>query len=411
MAPLAEAGPSSAAPAKARSWLRVALLGLLGMGALFTLILFAYELARARVPQHRAALERLVRGQTGLDVRFTELGLRWGWYGPEAVFHRVELDEPGNAEALLRAPELVVGFDVWRTLRSGHPEAGRIELIAPEIDFRSHSSRPPVGFAIAGAAAADCGATSAIGSPALVVAPAHDARATGAAPAAAGDRKPPAAVSGAPTSRCAGNTSVALTGPTIALESSALGRVAVLQRWRGGRIDIEGGTVRLPATAAGGANPLSVQIRRATLRRSDDEWNVVGLLFLPDRVGRSARVTLDVKGDLSKASALSGSLRVEARRLLFPGSRDFLAGLPEITRFLPRGGHGDLSVDLSFEHSQVMKAHGSVHAGGLVFDAPGEALMATSTADGNASGAVVGKSPPAEAPAAEAARAEAPPDL
>src|SRR3569833_2186381 len=338
MAPLAETGPNSAAPAKARSWLRVALLGLLGMGALFALILFAYELALARVPQHRAALERLVRAQTGLDVRFTELGLRWGWYGPEAVFHHVELDEPGSAEALLRAPELVVGFDVWRTLRSGHPEAGRIELIAPEIDFRSRSSRPTVGLAIAGGALANCGATGAIDSPASVVARVHDARATGAGPAAAGDRMPPAAVNGAPTSRCAGNTSVALTGSASALESSALGRVAVLQRWRGGRIDIEGGTVRLPARS--GANPLSVQIRRATLRRSDDAWNVAGLLFLPDRVGRSARITMDVRGDLRQASALSGSLRIEAKRLLFPGSRDFLAGLPEVARFLPRGGHG-----------------------------------------------------------------------
>ena len=43
----------------------------------------------ARVPQHRAALERQVRAQTGLDVRFNELGVRLGWYGPEAVFRRV----------------------------------------------------------------------------------------------------------------------------------------------------------------------------------------------------------------------------------------------------------------------------------------------------------------------------------
>ena len=314
MAPLRETGPNSAAPAPARSWLRIALLGALGVGAVFALILFAYELALARVPQHRAALERLVRGQTGLDVRFTELGLRWGWYGPEAVFRHVELDEPGSAEAVLRAPELVVGFDVWRTLRSGHPEAGRIELIAPEIDFSSGAARRSVGFGASG-------------------------RAGVAAGAGAG-------------------------------EAPSLGRVAVLQRWRGGRIDIEGGTVRLP-DAAGGANPLTVQIRRATLRRSDDEWNVAGLLFLPDRVGRSARVTLDVRGDLNQASALSGSLRIEARRLLFPGSRDFLAALPNIARFLPRGGHGDVTVDLSFAQGQVMKAHGNVHAGGLVFDAPG----------------------------------------
>src|SRR3954462_3192803 len=92
-----------------RDWPRIVLLSVFGVGAIFALILFAYELALARVPQHRAALERLVRAQTGLDVRFSELGLRWGWYGPEAVFRHVELDEPGSTQALLRAPELVVG--------------------------------------------------------------------------------------------------------------------------------------------------------------------------------------------------------------------------------------------------------------------------------------------------------------
>ncbi len=319
---MAKTGPSSAAPT--RSWLRVALLGTLGVGAITALLLFAYELALAQVPQHRAALERLVRGQTGLDVRFTELGLRWGWYGPEAVFRHVELDEPGSADALLRAPELVVGFDAWRTVRSGRPEAGRIELIAPEIDFSSRSSRPAVRF-------------------------------------------------GGATVRA---------GTSVSLESSALGRVAVLQRWRGGRIDIEGGTVRLPASS--GTNPLSVQIRRATLRRSDDAWTVAGLLFLPDRVGRSARITMDVRGDLSQPSAVSGSLRFEAKRLLFPGSRDFFAALPQVARFLPRGGHGDATVALSFEQGEVVKAHGDVHAGGLVFDA----LDTTSAGGTAANGAI-----------------------
>src|SRR5258708_6408345 len=143
---MAAGQPPMKSAALSQSWLRVALLGTLGVAVFLLLILFAYELARARVPQHRAALEHLVRAQTGLDVRFSELGLRWGWYGPEAVFRQVELDEPGSAEALLRAPELIVGFDAWRTLRSGHPEAGRIELIAPEIDF-SGSRRRSVGVA------------------------------------------------------------------------------------------------------------------------------------------------------------------------------------------------------------------------------------------------------------------------
>ena len=102
-----------------------ALLGTLGVGAISALLLFAYELALARVPQHRAALERLVRAQTGLDVRFTELGLRWGWYGPEAVFHAVSFRESARGGSLLRAPQLVVGLDLWRMVRSGHLEAGR----------------------------------------------------------------------------------------------------------------------------------------------------------------------------------------------------------------------------------------------------------------------------------------------
>ncbi|MBV8804472.1 MAG: hypothetical protein JO042_05485, partial [Sinobacteraceae bacterium] len=60
--------------------MRAALLGACIVAGFLGLILFAYELALARIPQHRAALESIVRAQTGLDIRFTELGLRWGWY-------------------------------------------------------------------------------------------------------------------------------------------------------------------------------------------------------------------------------------------------------------------------------------------------------------------------------------------
>jgi uncharacterized protein YhdP len=339
--------PPARSAARSPSWLRIALLGTVGVGAVFALVLFAYELARARVPQHRAALEHLVRVQTGLDVRFTELGLRWGWYGPEAVFRQVELDEPGSAQALLRAPELVVGFDAWRTIRSGHPEAGRIELIAPEIDFSGADGRRGVGVA------------GACDRPGPIVA---------GASARVGECVP-----GIPDMQGAAHGAGA---SSASADSSAIGRVAVLQRWRGGRIDIEGGTLRLPH-AGGGANQFnSVQIRRASLRRSDDEWSVAGLVFLPDRVGRSARITLTVTGDLGKPGELSGALRVEARRLLFPGCRDFLAALPELTRYLPRGGNGDLSVDLNFEHGQVVQAHGNVRAGGLVFDGPASVAAA-----------------------------------
>src|SRR5689334_339391 len=118
-----------------RRGLRNALLALTAVSAVTGTLVVAYELALARVPEHRAALERLIRAQTGLDVRFNELGLRWGWYGPEAVFRSVELGEPGHSNVLLRAPQLIVGFDAWRTVQTGQLAAGRITLIAPDIDL------------------------------------------------------------------------------------------------------------------------------------------------------------------------------------------------------------------------------------------------------------------------------------
>ena len=110
--PLKLAGQAEAGPrARRQTWI----LGLAAtVAGLVLVIVLGYQLALAKVPQHRAALERLVQSQTGLDVRFSELGLRWGWYGPEAVFRSVELGEPGRSNVLLRAPELTVGFDAWR---------------------------------------------------------------------------------------------------------------------------------------------------------------------------------------------------------------------------------------------------------------------------------------------------------
>ena len=75
-------------------WLRAGVLAGTALVLLAGFIVLAYKLTAQRVPAHRAALERLVRAETGLDLRFDALGLRWGWYGPEAVFSRVELGEP-----------------------------------------------------------------------------------------------------------------------------------------------------------------------------------------------------------------------------------------------------------------------------------------------------------------------------
>jgi uncharacterized protein YhdP len=299
--------------------LRVAALVIAGALAFFGIVLLAYELAVARVPQHRAALERLVRAQTGLDIRFDELGLRWGWYGPEAVFRRVELGEPGRSTVLLRAPELVVGFDVWQTVRTGQLEAGRITLVAADID---------------------------LGRTGLSAAP---------------------------------RTSIGISHPAVRRVTAPVAEaVQVLEGWQGGRVDLEGGTLRVP-DPTGSGNLLTLQIRRASLRRSTSEWSGYGLVFLPERLGRTARVVVRLDGDLEKPEALSGPLRFEGHRLAFAGWRDLLGSVGGATRYLPRAGGGDVSLDADFAGGHLLKASGRVNAGGLEFVPDGQSQTAALT--------------------------------
>ncbi len=292
-------------PILQRKSVRTAVVAFLTLTSLAATLLIAYELAVARVPEQRAALERLVRAQTGLDVRFDELAFRWGWYGPEAVFTRVELGEPGRSNVLLRAPELVVGFDAWATMRTGQLSAGRITLVAPDINLER----------IAG--------------------------------------------SGRPQAED--------TVPTRA--SVNTGSLHILERWRGGRIDLQGGTLRMPGVD-GATSSIVVQIRRASLRHSDDEWNGFGLVFLPERLGRAARIVVQVQGDLAHTDRLNGAFRFEGMRLVFAGWREVLASVPQLARNLPAAGGGDVNLHVTLKDGRIDKADGQVRATDVSFGTP-----------------------------------------
>lgn len=256
-------------PLLARPWFRTTAISVVVAALVAGTMAVAWQLALARVPKHRAALERLVRAHTGLDVRFNELGLRWGWYGPEAVFRDVELGEPGRAATLLRAPELTVGFDAWRTMQTGQLRAGRVTLVAPEIDL----VRP--------------------------------------------------------------------AAPTVRHRESAQQDFArVLHRWQGGRIDVESGTVRM----ALGHGSVALRIPRGTVRRSDDVWNASAQLLLPERLGRSARISLRLEGDPGRRETLSGRLRFDGERLALAGWRDLLGSYTPRARHLPASGSGNLEL-------------------------------------------------------------------
>jgi uncharacterized protein YhdP len=288
-------------------WLRGSLIAGIALASFASALAIAYELALSRVPRHRAALESLVRGQTGLDIRFNELSLRVGWYGPEAVFRRVELGEPGRSNVLLRAPQLIVGINAWQTVRTGRLAAGRITLIAPDIDLERLTRSPP-------------GETA------------------GAAPSPSGG-------------------------------GARLRQAHVLDRWKGGVIDLQGGTLRLP-DPGGTASALTLQIRRAALRRAGNEWSGHALVFLPERLGRTARVVAQLTGDINTPSSLSGGFRFEGVRLSFASWRSVLGDLPQVARNLPLSGAGDVTVDLTLKNGRVEKADGELRAIDLAVGAP-----------------------------------------
>ena len=305
---LKPAGPttSSAAAGAATAGSRAARLRPAWVACASLLILLAaaavaYEAAAARVPEHRAALEQLIRHETGLDVRFSELSLRWGWYGPEAVFHGVELSESGGV--LLRAPLLRAGLDLWHMVRSGHLEAGRITLENPTVDLTA-------------------------GVPGDAGAPAH----TRARAAGEGAR--------------------------------------ILARWRGGLIEIDGGSLRsaLPGTAA----PVTLSIRYARLRRLGAAWSADALVRLPDALGSGARLALRMRGDPANPQSVSGTLSFAGRRLELAGWRALLADR-HAARYLPQAGSADLELNATVVQGQLQKADGTLRSVALEWRAPANA--------------------------------------
>ena len=299
------AGGVTAAGARLHGRLRLALAALSGALALAALIFLACELTAARVPQYRAALEALIREQTDLELTFSTISVRWGWYGPEAVFHSVALGEPGTGGALLRAPRLIVGLDVFRSVRSGHLEAGRITLIDPDIDLRSPR------------------------------------RAPSATPAAAGG---------------------ANDGTLSAGER-------MLSRWRGGRIVVEGGTIRsqLPDGSA-----ISLAMRHVELRREAEEWRSEAELFLPESLGATVRLELSMSGDPARPENLNGTLKLDGRGFEFGGWRA-LAGRAQLASYLPEAGSGDLELRADFAHGRLAKAWGKLRTQALEWRAPSNA--------------------------------------
>ncbi len=296
------AGPSAASAAAgavrpARSHLHLLAFGLGGLALLVGAVLLGYAMIAARVPQHRAALEQLIRHETGLDISFSGLSVRWGWYGPEAVFHDIAVGavRPGPA---LHAPELIVALDAWRMARSGRFEAGRITFVNPDIDLSS----------------ARVGASATTNTPGA--------------------------------------------GQESALEDAA----KLLARWRGDRVDLAGGTMRLPG--AGAAPPLIVSLRRAQLRRRAADWGLQVQALLPDTLGADMQLSASVHGDMAQPGSLQGTVRFTGERLVFAGWHGVL-GARALAAYLPGGGTGNVDLNVELAHGSAVALNGTVRAESL----------------------------------------------
>ena len=273
--------------------------------ALCVALLAAYTSALARLPQQRAALEALLRSQTGLDVRFAALALRIGFYGPELHFTSIEMRRPGDSQRLLRARELVARFDTWRLLQSGQLRPGRVVLIGAELDADAlqRLGQPRVRGLL----------------PSMVPASRDDAQPSSAA---AIERKWIAAVA-----------SLGAAMPPV-------------------RLEFEASTLRWAAASAAG-EPTVLRIPRLSFERRADGLRASGTAMLPKRLGRLLFVALDLRGigsnPVATARSLSGSATIQTRAIELGAFREFdtpLAWLPAgqiDTRLLLRFRAGTVS--------------------------------------------------------------------
>ena len=287
------------------------------IAALSVALLAAYASALARLPQQRAALEALLRSQTGLDVRFAALAVRIGFYGPELHFTAIEMRRPGDPRRLLRARELVARFDTWRLLQSGQLRPGRVILVGAELDADALQRLGPPRPRAAAVALRDSSA--------------------------------------ADTERrwIASFAALAAAMPPV-------------------RLEFEASTLRWSAASPAG-EPTVLRIPRLSFERRADGLRASGTAMLPKRLGRLLFVAVDLRGigsdPVAAARALSGSATVQTRAIKLGALREL--DLP--LGWLPPG-QVDTRLLLRFRDGVVSQANLGLAARELRPRSPGAAI-------------------------------------
>ena len=303
-------------------WRNATLLASVAVAALLALVT-TWTAALARVPQQRAAVERLLRAQTGLDVRYGRLVVRLGFYGPEAEFSDLEMRRAGADAPLLRAPRMVARFESWRLLRGGQLRPGRVLVSGADIDLRQLATLRREATL-----------------PGSRMTP---PRTLGPANAAAGD------------ARTVGDAT--LLGQLEARLPELLAGVPE------GSLDFEAVTL-VWTDPAGAAEPLQLRAPRLYASRRADGAQLSGTLLLPTRLGRTLFVTAQLR-NAARGDGLDGRLRVSGRGLVLASWREF-GWLPGAVT----GGSGDVALSVQLRGGRVQQAEGQARLVGLGLSTP-----------------------------------------
>ena len=131
-----------------------------------------------------------------------------------------------------------------------------------------------------------------------------------------------------------------------------------LHGWQGGRIDVESAAVRVPF----GTGALTLRIPKGTLRRSEDVWSASIQMLLPDRLGRTARLALQLEGDPGRVASLSGRVRFEGERLALAGWRELLSARLPFARHVPVAGTGNVELRATLDGGAIEQVTGELVA-------------------------------------------------
>jgi len=122
--------PTSTRLKRVAKWFAVTLGAIV---VLIGLVLGAFSIAMARMPQYRAQMQSWLSERAKLNIQFATLQARWRWFGPELVFTEAVVRNADGSRTLIIAQRGGVGFDLWAALRTGRLNAGRFSLSGTEL--------------------------------------------------------------------------------------------------------------------------------------------------------------------------------------------------------------------------------------------------------------------------------------